>query len=72
MTLVLSSKIENVGLITLDRPTSLNALSEKLIEELLLALKAFDESADVGAIVLTGEKVFCGKIVQMRETRKSH
>ncbi|EJC98160.1 enoyl-CoA hydratase [Fomitiporia mediterranea MF3/22] len=60
MSLVLSSTVENIGLIRLNRPLSLNALSGELIDELLLALKAFDDNAEVGAIVLTGnERVFC-------------
>jgi enoyl-CoA hydratase len=48
-----------VGLITLDRPSALNALCDQLMTELGQALKAFDADAAVGAIVLTGsEKAF--------------
>jgi enoyl-CoA hydratase len=48
-----------VGLIRLDRPQALNALSAALIDELNVALTAFDANAGVGAIVLTGsEKAF--------------
>ena len=48
-----------VGLITLNRPKALNALSSPLIAELGLALDAFEADPDIGAIVLTGsEKAF--------------
>ncbi|MFM0327270.1 enoyl-CoA hydratase [Caballeronia glebae] len=48
-----------VGLITLNRPKALNALNDALMDELGVALKAFDADEDVGAIVLTGsEKAF--------------
>ncbi|MFM0053534.1 enoyl-CoA hydratase [Caballeronia grimmiae] len=48
-----------VGLITLNRPKALNALNDALMDELGLALKAFDADEDIGAIVLTGsEKAF--------------
>ncbi len=48
-----------VGLIRLNRPEALNALSPDLMEELGQALVAFDENADIGCIVITGnEKAF--------------
>lgn len=43
-----------VGLITLNRPKALNALSTPLMKELNSALKAFDEAPEIGAIVVTG------------------
>lgn len=43
-----------VGLITLNRPKSLNALSRQLALEVLAALERFDEDEQVGAIVITG------------------
>ncbi|KAL5339552.1 ClpP/crotonase-like domain-containing protein [Aspergillus crustosus] len=43
-----------VGLITLNRPKALNALSSPLFKELNDALSKFDESKDIGAIVITG------------------
>ena len=49
----------NVGLITLDRPEALNALSQALIAELGRALDIFEADDEIGAIVLTGsEKAF--------------
>lgn len=43
-----------VGLITLNRPEVLNALSRGLIQELDQALFAFDEDPNVNCIVVTG------------------
>lgn len=49
----------NVGLITLDRPKVLNALSSELFVDVSAALDAFEEDDKVGCIVLTGsEKAF--------------
>jgi enoyl-CoA hydratase len=48
-----------VGLIRLNRPQALNALSAALIEDLNAALAAFEADDAIGAIVLTGsEKAF--------------
>jgi enoyl-CoA hydratase len=47
------------GLIRLNRPHALNALSAALIEDLNAALEAFEADPAIGAIVLTGsEKAF--------------
>jgi enoyl-CoA hydratase len=45
-----------VGLIRLNRPQALNALSNKLIAELEEALDAFEADDSIGAIVLTGDE----------------
>jgi enoyl-CoA hydratase len=48
-----------VGVITLNRPKQLNALSPGLMAELGKALLAFDADAGIGAILITGnEKAF--------------
>ncbi|KAH8691234.1 enoyl-CoA hydratase/isomerase family protein [Talaromyces proteolyticus] len=48
-----------VGLITLNRPKALNALSSPLFEELNDALSKYDGDKEIGAIVITGsEKAF--------------
>ena len=48
-----------VGLIRLNRPQVLNALSAALMEDLNAALEAFEADPAIGAIVLTGsEKAF--------------
>jgi len=48
-----------VGLITLNRPKALNALNDALVDELGLALNAFEADEAIGCIVITGsEKAF--------------
>ena len=48
-----------VGLIRLNRPRALNALSVGLIEDLNAALEAYEADSGIGAMVLTGsEKAF--------------
>ena len=50
---------DSVGLITLNRPDALNALSQAVIDELGQALDTFEADAAIGAIVITGsEKAF--------------
>src|SRR5436309_8224649 len=54
-----TEKKGRVGLITLSRPKQLNALNPKLMQELGMALQAYDADDTVGAIVITGsEKAF--------------
>jgi enoyl-CoA hydratase len=45
-----------VGLIRLNRPQALNALSTRLVQELAQALDRFEEDETIGAIVLTGNE----------------
>ncbi len=52
--MILVEKRERVGLITLNRPKSLNALNRQLAEETLNALQKFDADDAIGAIVITG------------------
>ena len=48
-----------VGVITLNRPESLNALNSAIIDELNRALSTYDADKKIGCIVLTGvEKAF--------------
>ena len=50
---------ERAGLITLNRPKALNALNDRLMDELGEALLAFDGDESIGAVVITGsEKAF--------------
>ncbi|KAJ1566551.1 Fatty acid oxidation complex subunit alpha, partial [Cladochytrium tenue] len=53
-TYVLTEKRDRVGLVTLNRPDALNALSSPLMKDLNDALREFDADDSVGAIVLTG------------------
>lgn len=57
-----SRPVPGVGLITLNRPKALNALSSPLFLELNEALAAFDADNETGAIVLTGsDRAFAGE-----------
>jgi enoyl-CoA hydratase len=57
--LVLTEIRGKVGLVTLNRPQVLNALSYQLIMGLMDALVSFDSNKQVGAILITGnEKAF--------------
>ena len=50
---------DRVGVIKLNRPNALNALNGQLIAELTQALDAFEEDAEIGCIVITGnDKAF--------------
>lgn len=51
---ILVERRERVGLITLNRPKSLNALNRRLAAEVLAALHEFDADDRIGAIVITG------------------
>jgi enoyl-CoA hydratase len=49
----------HVGLITLNRPSAMNALSNELIGEVTQAIHRFENDEKVGALVITGsEKAF--------------
>ena len=51
---ILVERRERVGMITLHRPKSLNALSRQLAREVIDTLKAFDADDNIGAIIITG------------------
>ena len=56
---VLVTREGPVGLVTLNRPRVLNALSPALVEEVNDAIRRFDADPEIGAAVLTGgPKVF--------------
>jgi len=51
---------DGVGLLTLDRPESANALDLRLVQELLEVARRCDEDAAVRAVLLTGSgRMFC-------------
>lgn len=57
---VLMEKNEHLGIITLNRPKSLNAMNADLVEEFHRALDVFVEDEDVRVIILTGAgRAFC-------------
>jgi enoyl-CoA hydratase len=56
---VLTSKEGMLGIITLNRPQAMNALSTKLVTELISALNEFEKDDEVRCLVITGsEKAF--------------
>lgn len=56
-----------VGVISLNRPKALNALCDALFDDLIHAVRAFDNDDDIGCIVITGSgKAFAaGELVLM-------
>jgi enoyl-CoA hydratase len=57
--MILTETRGRVGLITLNRPQALNALTNQLLREVMDALDAFDKDKNIGAMVITGnEKAF--------------
>jgi enoyl-CoA hydratase len=68
---ILVSTERDIGIIQLNRPKVLNALSSQLMVELVDALEKFDRDPDIHAIVLTGgENVFAAgaDLREMSET----
>ena len=56
---ILAEARDSVGLITLNRPDALNALSDDLMDEIGQALRGFEQDDAIGAIIITGdEKAF--------------
>ena len=49
-----STTQDRVGIVTLDRPDALNALSDDLMRELAEALIEFEANEEIGAIIITG------------------
>jgi enoyl-CoA hydratase len=57
---ILVERRGKVGLVTLNRPKALNALSKGLVADLNHALGEFGSDDAIGAVILTGsEKAFC-------------
>ena len=57
--IIVEIKENKIGLITLNRPDSNNALSSALISEVSNAIRKFEEDKNIAAVVLTGgNKVF--------------
>jgi enoyl-CoA hydratase len=49
-----STTQDHVGIVTLDRPDALNALSDDLMRELAQALAEFETNDEIGVIIITG------------------
>ncbi|MES2785038.1 MAG: enoyl-CoA hydratase [Pseudomonadota bacterium] len=58
-TIEVRTEAGKVGIVTLNRPKQMNALSNQLMDELGAALKAFDADENIGCMIVTGsEKAF--------------
>ena len=56
---IIAESRDKVGVITLNRPKALNALSDELMDEIEHAVDRFEADDSIGALVITGsEKVF--------------
>src|SRR2546429_81900 len=56
---IVDGRLGGVGIVALNRPQAHNALSAALRNELLGAVEAFDDDAEVGCILITGsDKAF--------------
>lgn len=53
---ILVSTDDQVGIVTLNRPNVLNALSHELMDELVKALEEFDRDEQIRVIILTGSE----------------
>lgn len=51
---ILVERNEAVGIVTLNRPKELNALSTAMVAEIASALSAFDRDESIGCMVITG------------------
>jgi enoyl-CoA hydratase/carnithine racemase len=58
---ILFEVVNQVGLITLNRPKALNALSHRMVQAMAVRLEAWAEDDGIGAVVVrgAGEKAFC-------------
>ena len=54
--LILTETRDKVGLVTLNRPKSYNALNYQLLSEITEALENYDGNKDIGAMVITGNQ----------------
>ena len=61
MSVILYEKVDNIGIITLNRPEKHNALTPDLLRELEAAMFEFMEDPElyVGIITGAGQKAFC-------------
>lgn len=56
---ILLDRDDNVGIVTLNRPEALNALSRQLMDDMTAALQSLEADDEIGCIVMTGsEKAF--------------
>ena len=70
---IVLKKLGAIGLITLNRPTALNALCAALIKELEEAIDQLEADENIGVIIVTGsEKAFCAGADILEMASKSY
>lgn len=58
--LVITEKKDGIAIVTLNRPESMNALSQNLMKALVVVFRQLQQDDDVAAVILTGAgKAFC-------------
>jgi enoyl-CoA hydratase len=72
--MIIASIEDHIGIIELNRPEALNALNDRLLDELADAMKLFIQNNEVRCMIITGsEKSFCAgadlKEMVSRESR---
>jgi enoyl-CoA hydratase len=72
--MIIASIEDHIGIIELNRPEALNALNDRLLDELADAIKLFIQNNEVRCMIITGsEKSFCAgadlKEMVSRESR---
>ncbi len=70
-----SEVIGNLGVITLNRPKALNALTTEMCEEMTRLMLAWEDDEDIGAVLVKGEgeRAFCagGDVVMLHDSGKA-
>ena len=70
-----SKVVGNLGHITLNRPTALNALPQEMCEEITKLLLAWERDPNIGAVVVdgAGDRAFCagGDVILLHDSGKA-
>lgn len=54
---IIWEKVENIGIITLNRPDRFNAVNDQMSEELLSVIEGLNKDDAVGALIITGTAI---------------
>ena len=71
-----AERVGHLGLITLNRPKALNALSLAMVRELTHVLRGYESDADVLAVVIRGSNkdgpfgAFCAGVISVTFTKR--
>jgi len=67
---ILFQKEENIAIITMNQSRNMNALSNELIEELILVIDEVESDDEIGALIITGQKKYFAVGADIREVVK--